>query len=104
MFTAASRALLLRLGECCLCGFSDFFRRHIANMRGKGPRVTKRITHHAVAVAPEHVLSWHDDGRASLLGALDGGVAVFNVLVYRHRRSAQRLGRSGLAIAELRKV
>ena len=66
--------------------------------------VAEGVGHDAVAVAPEHVLRGHQHRGAGVRGALDRGVAVFDILMDRDRRTGRRLGRRRLAAAELRNV
>ena len=92
------------LRERLFHGHLDFRGREILDMRGERPLVAEGVGHDAVAVAPEHVLRGHEDRGAGVRGALDRGVAVFNIVMDRDRSAGQRLGRRRLAAAEFGKV
>src|SRR5271156_3549391 len=75
------------LGESVLHRRLHFFGRHVLDVGCERPLMAERIDDDAVPVAPEHVPGRHEDGRAGVLGSLDRGVAVLDIVMQRHRRA-----------------
>src|SRR5262245_47995229 len=76
----------------------DLRGRQILEVRCERPVVAEGVGHDAVAVATEHVRRGHDDHGAGVRGALDRGVAIFDIVVDCDRSALKASGEDALPL------